>query len=66
MSMAQSKHLRRASLIATALTALGLAVASSQAMGQTLTLRLAQSTPMLWPQTRIADGAGLWAKHGIT
>ena len=65
MSMAQSKHLRRASLIATALTALGLAVASSQAMGQTLTLRLAESTPMLWPQTRIASEAGLWAKHGL-
>lgn len=31
-----------------------------------MTLRLAQSTPMLWPQTRIADGAGLWAKHGLT
>ncbi len=36
------------------------------ASSQTMTLRLAQSTPMLWPQTRIATAAGLWEKHGLT
>jgi NitT/TauT family transport system substrate-binding protein len=32
---------------------------------ETMPLRLAQSTPMLWPQTRIATGSGLWEKHGL-
>ena len=43
-----------------------LAAAASQAANEPMTLRLAQSTPMLWPQTRIADGASLWAKQGLT
>src|SRR6185436_5518199 len=42
------------------------AAAAPHAASQTMTLRLAQSTPMLWPQTRIANGAGLWEKHGLT
>jgi NitT/TauT family transport system substrate-binding protein len=42
------------------------AAAAAQAANEPMTLRLAQSTPMLWPQTRIADGAGLWAKQGLT
>ena len=54
-------------LEALALLAVGLfAAASPQAASEPMTLRLAQSTPMLWPQTRIADGAGLWAKQGLT
>ena len=40
--------------------------AAPHAASQTMPLRLAQSTPMLWPQTRIANGAGLWEKHGLT
>lgn len=65
MSLTLSKHLHCASLIAPALMALALTFAVPQATGQTLTLRLAESTPMLWPQTRIASEAGLWAKHGL-
>ena len=42
-----------------------LATATSQAADDPIKLRLAQSTPMLWPQTRIANEAGLWAKHGL-
>jgi len=42
------------------------AAAAPHATSQSMTLRLAQSTPMLWPQTRIANGAGLWEKHGLT
>jgi len=54
-------------LEALALLAVGLfAAASPEAANEPMTLRLAQSTPMLWPQTRIADGAGLWAKQGLT
>ena len=54
-------------LEALALLAVGLfAAASPQAANEPMTLRLAQSTPVLWPQTRIADGAGLWAKQGLT
>jgi len=54
-------------LEALALFAIGLfAAAAPQAANEPMTLRLAQSTPMLWPQTRIADGAGLWAKQGLT
>jgi len=65
VSVTRSNYPRSASLMVHVLMALALTVAASQATGQTLTLRLAQSTPMLWPQTRIANEAGLWAKHGL-
>ncbi len=65
VSVTLSKHLHRASLITHVLMALTLTVTAPQASGQTMTLRLAQSTPMLWPQTRIASESGLWTKHGL-
>lgn len=48
------------------LAAVVFATAAPHAAGQAMTLRLAQSTPMLWPQTRIATAAGLWEKHGLS
>ena len=48
------------------LASLTFAVLGSASAQEPMTLRLAQSTPMLWPQTRIADAAGLWQKHGLT
>ena len=63
VSVTLSRYL--SSSVAHVLLALALAVATPQASGQTLTLRLAQSTPMLWPQARIANAAGLWTKHGL-
>jgi len=59
------KNLRPSGVIVHLAMILMLAAATSQAANDTMTLRLAQSTPMLWPQTRIANGAGLWAKHGL-
>jgi NitT/TauT family transport system substrate-binding protein len=41
------------------------AAAAPRAANHTMTLRLAQSTPLVWPQTRIASASGLWEKHGL-
>jgi ABC-type nitrate/sulfonate/bicarbonate transport system substrate-binding protein len=38
---------------------------TSQAANEAMTLHLAQSTPLLWPQSLVATSAGLWAKHGL-
>ena len=46
-------------------SAIAFTAAAPHAASQTMQLRLAQSTPMLWPQTRIASAAGLWEKHGL-
>jgi len=54
---------RRAVVLVCGALALAAALPS---LAQTMTLRLAQSTPMLWPQTRIATASGLWEKHGLT
>ena len=53
-------------LVMFVLAAIVFAAAVPHAASQPMTLRLAQSTPMLWPQTRIANAAGLWEKHGLT
>jgi NitT/TauT family transport system substrate-binding protein len=58
------KHLLRAGV--GLVFAISLAAAAPHATSQTMPLRLAQSTPMLWPQTRIATASGLWEKHGLT
>lgn len=65
VSRIASRHLRSWASAVPVGMVFALALAASQASAQTLTLRLAQSTPMLWPQTRIANSAGLWAKHGL-
>lgn len=59
------KNLRPSAVIVLLATVLMLAAAAPQAANDTMTLRLAQSTPIVWPQTRIANRAGLWAKHGL-
>jgi NitT/TauT family transport system substrate-binding protein len=57
------KHLLRAGV--GFVFAIALTSAAPNALSQTMPLRLAQSTPMLWPQTRIATASGLWEKHGL-
>jgi ABC-type nitrate/sulfonate/bicarbonate transport system substrate-binding protein len=59
------KNLRLSGALSHLAIVLVFATATSQA-ADLMTLRLAQSTPMLWPQTRIANEAGLWAKHGLS
>jgi NitT/TauT family transport system substrate-binding protein len=59
------KNLHPSGIIVLLATVLMLVAAAPRAANETMTLRLAQSTPLVWPQTRIASASGLWAKHGL-
>jgi NitT/TauT family transport system substrate-binding protein len=59
------KNLHSSGIAVLLATVLMLVAAAPRAANETMTLRLAQSTPLVWPQTRIATASGLWAKHGL-